>query len=135
MALTPKFSNNEIRNYMQGQLDLIEDEMIRVLRNVGYKAINIARERGSYTDRTANLRNSVGFLIKKDDLVIDSSFNNAYGKEFAMRVSTGSKGIVLFVVAGMNYASYVQSKGYDVLASAQLEAEVILEDLLTQLER
>lgn len=135
MALTPKFSNNEIRNYMQGQLDLIEDEMIRVLRNVGYKAINIARERGSYTDRTANLRNSVGFLIKKDDLVIDSSFNNAYGKEFAMSISTGSKGIVLFVVAGMNYASYVQSKGYDVLASAQLEAEVILEDLLTQLER
>jgi len=43
------------------------------------------------------------------------------------------KGIVLVVVAGMNYASYVSDMGYNVLDSAELLAEVLVPRMLKQL--
>ena len=39
------------------------------------------------------------------------------------------KGLVLIVVAGKNYAAYVEAKGYNVLSSAELMAENILKQL------
>ena len=43
------------------------------------------------------------------------------------------KGIVLIVTAGMNYAEYVEARGYNVLSSAELKAEPLIKSLLTQL--
>ena len=44
------------------------------------------------------------------------------------------KGYVLVVVAGMNYAVYVESKGRDVLTSAEKLAETELPKMLRQLK-
>ena len=42
-------------------------------------------------------------------------------------------GIVLIMVAGMRYASYVADKGYDVLDSAELMAERLVPQMLDRL--
>lgn len=133
MGLTPRFTDKDIKYYIQSKIEELEEDIVRVLKTVGVRAVNIARQNGSYQDRTSNLRNSIGYMVLKNGEVVDSLFNNSFGEEYALEIASNTKGFSLIVVAGMNYASYVESRGYDVLASSQLESEVILENLLKQL--
>ena len=49
-----------------------------------------------------------------------------YARELAAKYQQGA---TLIVVAGMNYAAYVQRKGYDVLTSSELLAEQLVRQL------
>lgn len=108
---------------------------------IGEQAVNAARLNGTYTDRTGNLRSSVGYVLAKDGKVISQSdFAKVIGKDnpdgkpvdgdeqgkafAASRAAELSKdGFGLVIVAGMEYASYVSDRGYDVLDSAKLRAD------------
>ena len=61
------------------------------------------------------------------------------GQSIAERVGKGTKGVALVVVAGMNYAAYVEAKGYNVLSSAEHLAERelprMLDKLITNIKR
>jgi hypothetical protein len=57
------------------------------------------------------------------------------GRSFAQEVSIDyPTGIILLVVAGMRYASYVSAKGYDVIDSAEILAQKIAPKILAQLQ-
>jgi len=76
---------------------------------------------GDYLDQTANLRASIGYVVAKDGNVLheDPSTNAAgltFGKELLTNYPTGW---VLIVYAGMEYAAAVESKGYNVISSAE----------------
>ena len=110
---------------------------------IGEKVRNAAIERGSYTDRTGNLRNSVGYVVIVDGQVYEfgsfgKSDGNSEGKSTGQSyarslVKKFPKGIVLIVVAGMRYASYVSARGKDVLDSAELLAGQLVPKMLKQL--
>lgn len=110
---------------------------------IGEKVRNAAIERGSYTDRTKNLRNSVGYVVIVDGQVYEfgsfgKSDGNSEGKSTGQSyarslVKKFPKGIVLIVVAGMRYASYVSARGKDVLDSAELLAGQLVPKMLKQL--
>lgn len=119
---------------------MVQERMRRAallkLRYVGETCVKEARLTGSYTDRTGNLRSSVGYVIV-DNGTIDTLAGFETVKSGAEGQKNGSKfaqslaakyhsGLVLIVVAGMNYAAYVQRRGYNVLASAELIAEDLL---------
>jgi hypothetical protein len=97
----------------------------------------------NYIDWTANLRSSVGYVVvvegqvaKMSDFtpVKNGTQGATDGKAFAMQlVSKFPKGIVLIVVAGMHYASYVSAKGYDVIDSAELLAQQLVPEILKRL--
>lgn len=131
-------------------------QLISMLQYCGEAAVRYARQNGSYKDHTANLRSSVGYLIvengqeitksdfsvltateiKKDGKVETHSGDKGAqeGLEFARSIAAAhQKGIVLVVVAGMNYATYVERRGYDVLSGSQLEAESIIKRLIARL--
>lgn len=121
--------------------------MIRILKFVGEKAVNEAKTSGNYQDHTANLRNSIGFVITIDGRVIDEDFSPTakgvlpskenpvkYGKSLAHEVAKSHEGISLIVVSGMKYGAYVESKGRVVLSSAEQFAKAYLPDLLKQLQ-
>ena len=56
------------------------------------------------------------------------------GAAFARQlVKEFPSGIVLIVVAGMNYAAHVSARGYNVLDSAELLAEQLVPSLMKQL--
>lgn len=96
-----------------------------------------------YSDWTANLRSSIGYVVAIDGRIVSKSDfahekgekgNGAEGSKEGLRYARElaakyPKGAALIVVAGMNYASYVQRKGYDVIASAELLAEQLLSQL------
>ena len=114
--------------------DKIKEQYIKTATQkfieVGERCITEARDNGSYTDRTGNLRNSVGYMVLLDGIEqSQSNINKLNRKQFDTIKAKYRKGLVLIVVAGMNYAAYVEAKGYNVLSSAELMAENILKQL------
>ncbi|MCT4142980.1 hypothetical protein HZP66_01910 [Elizabethkingia anophelis] len=147
MALTPKFNMRSIDKILKGATDDLNNSIIRVLRYVGEKAVNEARTNGNYLDHTANLRNSIGYVIVIDGKVIDQNFTYSsrgaeskddgvkIGKNLALEIARQQKEIALIVVAGMKYALYVESTGRNVLTSAEQLANIQVPSLLNQLRR
>ena len=106
----------------------------------GSKKGTIPRHQPNYIDWTANLRSSIGYVVVCDGQVqrlsdfeptkASASEGSNSGRSYAERLAAGyPSGLVLIVVAGMNYAAYVQRKGYDVTASAELLAEKLLKEI------
>lgn len=124
----------EVQQYIEEQLALKVEVLINKLSHIGEGALRIAREQGSYTDRTKNLRNSTGYVIAIDGQVVTRAgfrTKNENGAAFAEELARTTEGkAVLVVCAGMNYATYVSKRGYDVLDSAELEAQALAEKLL-----
>ncbi len=56
------------------------------------------------------------------------------GRKFILELAQRySVGIVLIIVAGMNYARYVSAKGYNVLDSAESLAERLIPQIMREL--
>ena len=133
----------EIDRYIIGRVEAIKKAIVYNLCAVGEQVLNAARLTNSYKDQTGNLRSSIGYVVAVDGEIVQmSSFDTVKegregsrgGKEYAMQlVRDFPHGIVLIVVAGMNYASYVSAKGYDVLDSSELLADKLVPQMLQQL--
>ena len=133
----------EIDRYITGRVEAIKKAIVYNLCAVGEQVLNAARLTNSYKDQTGNLRSSIGYVVAVDGEIVQmSSFDTVKegregsrgGKEYAMRlVRDFPHGIVLIVVAGMNYAPYVSAKGYDVLDSSELLADKLVPQMLQQL--
>ena len=133
----------EIDRYITGRVEAIKRALVYNLCAVGEQVLNAARLTNSYKDQTGNLRSSIGYVVAVDGEIVQmSSFDTVKegregsrgGKEYAMQlVRDFPHGIVLIVVAGMNYASYVSAKGYDVLDSSELLADKLVPQMLQQL--
>lgn len=129
--------------YARQKVERYERALLRTLKYAAETAVNTARERGSYTDRTGNLRSSVGAIITVDGAtrwttgfrtVGGGGEGRGAGKAFAEELAAKfDRGIALVVVAGMNYAVHVSNTGRDVLDSARLEAEKLVPRLLKDL--
>ncbi|MEI6752351.1 MAG: hypothetical protein WCK78_04215 [Paludibacter sp.] len=143
MPITPEFSENDVQSYIDEQLAEQKKVLINTLIYVGKRCVNQARSLNTYMDQTGNLRSSIGFLVLDNGSVVGSSSfptvksgseGKKTGQEFIKSLTAeNSVGLVLIVVAGMNYASYVEAMGLDVLTSAELLAEQIIPEMLRKL--
>lgn len=134
---------SEIDRYIEQQVERIIKAAIYNLQFIGERCLNAARETNSYKDRTGNLRSSLGYVIVRDgkivyqsdfEVVLQGDTGAKSGIQYAKEVARQfSEGIVLIVVAGMNYASYVSATGRDVLDSAELLADKLVPQILKQL--
>lgn len=138
--LTPE---GAISEFIGQQVERVTSALIYNLCAVGEQVLNQARSTNSYKDQTGNLRSSIGYVVAVDGEVVQSSSfevvkdgadGSRDGKSFALDlVKQFPEGIVLIVVAGMNYASYVSAKGYDVLDSSEVLADRLAPEILKQL--
>ena len=145
--ITPQFNLNDIERILREKIEKYHQKVIRILRIVGEKCINEAREYGSYQDQTGNLRSSIGYIVLKDGKPIEKGGfaptergtkkgkdGQKEGEAFINKViSQYPSGFVLVVVAGMKYASYVEARNYNVLSSSELLAEKEVPKLLKAL--
>ncbi len=97
-----------------------------------------------YTDQTGALNASTGFQLYRDGELVEEYFEDAAGgsgegnnngKNTGKQVATEAAAslgapIAAVVVAGMPYAIYVESKGYDVLTAAMHQMPDILKQKL-----
>lgn len=76
-----------------------------------------------FYDISANLRSSIGYIVQKDTKEISSNFEGKSegknkGLATAKKIASKFTGYSLILVAGMDYAVAVESKGYDVISSS-----------------
>lgn len=127
--------------YIAQQLQRQEKAIINILNYVGIACINEGRTNGAYNDITGNLRSSIGYVVVKDGQIVngsafDQNEGGGTGQDHIQKIiAKFPKGIVLIVVAGMNYASYVEAMSLNVLTSSELLAEKLVPQLLKQLAK
>lgn len=135
---------------LQTAVQRFQRVVIRTLREAGEQVVNKVRNANKphhYIDRTGNLRSSTGYLLIIDGRIVaqsdftpvagaegDGKNGSNEGKQYAKDLARQYRsGIALIVVAGMNYAEYVEKRGWDVLVSGKLHAERIVPSMLRQL--
>ena len=152
MAIKPNFTKDDVRKRFDALLNEIEKKQIARLQRLGEMCLVEARTNKGYMMQTGALLSSTGYEVFVDGVAIHSQFDAASGAEsnaaetgiksgqsIAETIGKGTKGIALVVVAGMNYAAYVEAKGYNVLSSAEHLAERelprMLEKLISDIKR
>lgn len=138
MGVKLNLNQSAINAKMKDAEEAILQKFLRVLRYCGEMAVNEARTSGNYQDQTGNLRSSIGYVIAINGKIIEDNFEGSaegqnVGKKIAREIARSIPDIALIVVAGMKYASHVESKGRNVLTSAEQLANNIVPNLLKQL--
>lgn len=136
MALKSNFNPGKSMRDLQRQVDSIYTRVINSFIYAGESFVKSAREQvqdhamGTYKDVTANLRNSIGYFIFHDGRLIAEDSTLASNR-LEIQDIVKPNGIQLIGIAGMNYASHVESKGYNVIS---YQADVCMVDLAVYLE-
>lgn len=145
--MTTKLS--EVHDMLMREAERVDRLTIRALSKLGEQCVTKIRDRAgdkSWYDQTGNLRSSVGYVIAHNKNIIQySAFNQVNqgsegvktGKDLAKELAKRySNNYVLIVVAGMNYAEFVEAMdNKDVLASTELWAREQVPLMLEKLKR
>lgn len=128
------------------EVNSIKEEAIKALLDgllaLGVRCVEIVVNSGRYKNRSGALRSSIGCAVGINGKVhamagfkqvLGGSQGITEGKALAKGLIERSKGIVLYVVAGEHYASYVEAKGFDVLDTSELVFEKELERIVKEL--
>lgn len=127
---TQKDIEKRLKAKIAGMLKAVESRLIRI----GLQFVIDARTKADFTDRTGNLRSSIGFILLLNGVPIVEDFEPSIngtdkvtgelsGQELALSVAAEfQSGYALIVVAGMEYAAAVESKGLDVLTGSSIKA-------------
>lgn len=152
MGVTANFTKADVKKRIDAILDEIERKQIARLQRLGKMCLIEARNNKGYMMQTGALLSSTGYQVFVDGVAIHSQFDAAScaeseaaargiktGQTIAEQIGKETKGVALVVVAGMNYAAYVEARGYNVLTSAEHLAErelpKMLEKLITNIKR
>mgnify|MGYP007126842934 CR=1 FL=1 len=119
----------EINRMIEEEIRKSETDIIKKLSYIGESAIREARKNGAYIDQTGNLRSSVGYVLLNNGKTVLENFQKS-NRGTDRSTERYKKGFVLIVVAGMDYAVYVEAMGLNVLSSSKLLAEAMTKSLL-----
>lgn len=130
----------EAKNHNKATLDKI---VLRELKLIAEEACNHARNdyptraSGGYDDHTKNLRGSIGYKIFFNGTEITHGGLDGKGSEKGEQVASSTLNRIqsdgklweIVVVAGMEYARYVEAKGYNVISFVQAFLDKEIEKL------
>lgn len=114
---------------------------IKWLSSLGERVVRYAREHGNYTDRTGNLRNSIGYVVIQNGNIVRENFGNGISQQmartYALEVGRERGGYKTYLVwvAGMEYAKYVEASGFDVIESSGDWVEATAQTLMEEFKR
>lgn len=141
MAIKAKFNIDKLFEGVYAKVEVIQKSVLGAIEKACINTVEKARSLNTYSDRTGVLRSSIGYVIYDHGEKVAENFElkngpegsgeegEATGKAMALQVAESWPNcIVAVIVAGADYALYVESKGLDVLTGPCNE----LEDLLKQ---
>lgn len=141
MAIKPTFQNGAVAAKVQEFQKRLESATIFLLQYMGEELTKYAREQHNYTDQTGNLTNSIGYAVVRNGKIVNyggeikSGDGAAEGLKIAQKMAANaSSSFSLLIVAGMNYAAYVEAKGYNVILPAELKAKADLPAYMQKLQ-
>ena len=131
---------NEMMATLSARAQRIVENFLMSLDYLGLQSVRYIRDRTadeSWMDQTGNLRSSIGYIVVHDGEIRksggfervngpkrdkSSADGSAEGRSYAERLAANyPTGYALIVVAGMEYAAYVEAKANkDVLAGGEI---------------
>lgn len=138
-----KFDIDKLFEGVYAKVEDIQDAVIQAIIAACTQTVANARGLNTYKDRTTLLRSSIGFVVYNHGEKVTENFEAisgekgsegaALGKSVAEQAAASWPNcIVAVVVAGADYALYVESKGYDVISGPCNELNGLLKQYLTQ---
>lgn len=146
MGIDAKFTQADVSKRFDKFIAVIEKRQVERMMYLGEKCVTHAKlipELVGFTDQTGALRSSIGYAVFKDGVAVHMDYQQVgegaegvkKGQALAAKVAKKyPKGILLVVTAGMEYAIYVESKGRDVLSSAEHLAQQELPKMIKALK-
>lgn len=128
MGLIPNFNERSLIRDLANFAKDNEAKFVEALQFIGETFVNEARNKQTYQDRTGNLRTSIGYGIVKNNRILKKKVQ---GREDVLNEAVSElqqSGIYLIVFAGMEYALYVEVKGYDVLSGSRPSRSEIIQE-------
>ena len=104
------------------EIDAHERRLILKMQRIGEGYVSTSRSKGNYKDHTSNLRNANSYRLYKDGKVLYQHIGTSVTGNFLDQYMYGV-GIELVCGNGMDYCTYVEGKGYDVVSSGFLKVE------------
>lgn len=106
-----------------------ENEIKEGMIEVAHQGVDFAKTHGEYKNHTHNLHSAPGAAVVMDEKIVDMYVPAEAGHQEAKEKTENlllygkrpKNGIIL--ADGMEYASFVESKGYDVLSGGALHTE------------
>ena len=141
----PITGGNKVKNAFYKYTADVQENAIQsaivILNDVGVECVKEARTAMRYKVQSGNLTSSTGYAVVYNGRIVkQSNFKKvkqtategaATGKELIRQLaSLYADGLVLILVAGMNYAVYVEVRGYNVLNSAEDLAKQLVPEML-----
>ena len=137
MGITCRQSKSVIDDFFRKAMEIMRNELFQELAKLGEKCVIRAKDRPeqeSWKDHSGNLRSSIGYAIYDHGKnLIEGAFapikGGKKGQEEGQKMvdelaSKYATTYALVVVAGMNYAEYVEAcESKDVLASTEIWAK------------
>ena len=138
----------QVRRAIDEQVRQFNLAVVNELERVGEESLNRIKRSHDYLTQTGKLESSTGYnVVMKGRVVRSGNFRAALdtaeakdgtlmGKALADELARQyTDGIVLIMVAGAEYAAYVDAMGYDVITSGFLWAERRLPQRMEALKR
>lgn len=141
MGITPTFPNGHVRKQVMAHSDRIVAAAIYAMKVLAEELVIYAKNNRNYIDQTGNLTNSIGYVITYKGKVVSQGGFTGSGEEISAQIglslaneiaSETQNDFAVIIVAGMNYAAYVEAKGYNVILPAELKARI---DFPTMIQR
>jgi hypothetical protein len=133
IRITADFNMAEVEAFINGEVDAWFDELVQDCRQAAKQFVDRIRAgsttEGLWKNRTWNLRSSIGYLLVYNGDIVEEYFpevgggtegtveGKAYAEEIALLVND-REGIHIVIVAGMEYAIFVEGHNIDVLTHA-----------------
>ena len=142
MAIKAKFDIDKLFEGVYAKVEDIQDAVIEAIKAACLDTVRNARGLNTYKDRSGLLRSSIGFVIYDHGKKVAENFEAINGEKSSEGTTVGksvaeqaaaswTNCIVSVVVAGADYALYVESKGYDVISGPCNELNSLLQQYLT----
>lgn len=141
----PNNMTNDIEKALRQKLVDELNAMVYSLYEIGLSAVNTIRQNHAYKDQTGNLTSSVGCAVVVEGEIMQISGFEAIkptgepgsqeGRNYVQSLASQfPQGITLIIVAGMNYAAYVERRGIGGMTGGELFAKQAVEDLLLEMQ-
>lgn len=127
-SVSADFKMADVEAFIKQETETFFDELVDSFRVTGRNMVDKARAKtksaGGFSNITWNLRSSIGYLIIYNGQVVETYFpvagpgdeGSATGEKYAREIATlidNYDGIQLIIVAGMEYATFVERVGMD----------------------
>jgi len=130
MGIQSNLDMSALRKYAESKKEAFTEAALEAYKIACIKMVQRAKQTNTYKDQTHKLRSSIGCVIYYDGKEVYNYFESTGGEKGGEGVQQGlayagtiagqqgDKIIVSVIVAGAEYALYVEAKGYDVLTGS-----------------